>query len=114
MAQKGRPAGVEKLQRLPVGKMPLSATDTIFQMIRITAILQHLFVVVGFQEGCMALFKMMDQVFAGSADIREHANFYSFGLDNKTMGIDGIMKFGEGRDVQLPDCHRSIGLKGND
>ena len=65
----------KKLQRLVVGKVSLSATDALFEIIRIAAVLQHFLIIVGFEKSCMALLELADQVRTGKTDIRKHAYF---------------------------------------
>ncbi|MEJ0081647.1 MAG: hypothetical protein WDM78_12040 [Puia sp.] len=52
---------------------------------------QHILIIIRFEECGMALFKIMDQPFAGRPDIREHADIGFSCTNNKTMGVAGIV-----------------------
>lgn len=102
MAHVGWPVGFEKLQRLRVGEMPFPAADAVLQEVRITALLQHGFIVIGFEKSGMALLKVMDQLITGDADIREHTDprICIVTGDDEAVRIGGIVMFGKCGNVQ--------------
>jgi hypothetical protein len=71
-----RPVRCKDLKRLRIRQMPMSSPYAIFERPGITAIHEHVMVVIGFEEGCVALFKMVDEVVAGFPNISKYA--YSF------------------------------------
>lgn len=103
--------GKEKLQRLPVGKMPLSPTNAFFQMKGIAAFLQHVFVIICLQECGMTLPEMPDQVLAGRANIREHPNDGGAFPDDKAVWIGRIVELRKRCDRQSSYGHGTISAK---
>ena len=69
------------------------AADALFKMKWITAILQHVFIIIGFEKYRMALFEMMHHMLAGAANIGDHACGNTGMADYKTMRIASIMFF---------------------
>jgi hypothetical protein len=57
------------LQGLGIGEMTFVARYSLFQMVRIAASFQHLFVVVCFQISSMTRFEMTDQLFTRLSDV---------------------------------------------
>src|SRR5579863_9421278 len=77
----------------------------------IAAFVQQVFIIVGFQEGRVALPKMMDQLFADDAQVGKNADPYGRGGDNETTGIGGIMGLGKGCDRQIAGGYRLAGIE---
>ena len=113
VAHISRAMGEKEVEGLPVGKMAVAAADTPFQMDGIRTVLEHLLIVIGFQKGGVTLLEMKDQLFAGNADVREHADPYLPAGHDKTIRVSRIMKFRKRRDQQFADADRLMGLEGN-
>ena len=56
--------------------MPVTAANTIFEMMRIAALIQHYLIIIGFQESRIALLKMLQQMLTGLANICKYANLH--------------------------------------
>src|SRR5882724_336945 len=108
MAHKCRAISQEQIKGLPVGKMAIAITDPPLQMDGIGTILEHVLIVIRFQEGGMTLLEIGDQLLARNADIREYADLYFSAGHDKTIGVGRIMEFREGRDHQLSDGDRLV------
>lgn len=91
----------DQLQCLAVGQVTITTTDTLFQEAGIVALVEHLLVIVGFEEGSVAAAEMMHQLFARAADIGEYANGGVFRSDGEAIGIGGIVVFAEGADIEV-------------
>ena len=86
-------------------------------MERIAALVQHLLIVIGLQEGGMTLPEMPDEMLAGSADVGEYAydggnpggplfpGADSLMADDKAMGVGSIMELGKRGHLQGADGH---------
>lgn len=105
MAHVRRAVRFEQLQRLRVGEMPFPATDTVLQEVRVAALFQHDLVVISFEEGRVALLEMMNELIAGQADVRKHADprVRMVAGDDEAVRVRGVMMFRKSRDLQLPD-----------
>ena len=106
-----RPVRAEKFQRLRIREVPVPAADAVLQEVGITPLFQHHFIVIGFQEGGMALFEVVDELIAGYADVSKDPDVNPVGAHHETMRLDRVVKFREGGDLQIPDRHR---LKGGE
>ena len=73
--------------------------------------MQHFFVEIHFQKSCVALFKMLDQIFAGSADIGENAHVYFTAANYKTMRIACVMHLSKCCDGEVADNNRLVWMK---
>ena len=93
--------------------MTFTATDTIFKVIRVSALLQHLFIIISLQKNGMALFKVIDHLLTNSANIGEHTYSDMITGDYKTMRIAGVMKFRKGKNTQVANLHFSEWLQEN-
>src|SRR5450432_992236 len=91
--------------------MTTAALYAVFKVNRITSLLQHLFIIVRFQESRMALFEIMNELITGLADIGKNTNICFGCADYKTMGITGIMFFLECRNAQVTDHYGLLGRK---
>src|SRR6185503_11553853 len=83
--------------------MAVAAADPALEVIRIAALVEHIVVVVCFQENSMALTEMADHVLAGNAYIGKYAHPDVVEGDYEAAGVDGIMKFGKCGYLQLAD-----------
>jgi hypothetical protein len=62
----------KQLESLVVGKVAFAALDALFKVVRIPSITKHYFVVIGFQEHCIAPAEAVYYVFARYSDVREN------------------------------------------
>ena len=85
----------EEFKRLFVRQVPVRASDAPLQMERVTAGLQHPFVVVRFQKSGVALAEVPDHVFARGADVGEDADAHVATLNHKALRITGIVQLGK-------------------
>lgn len=112
MAHERRPVCVKQRERLGIGKMTLPATDPFFQVIRISAALQHLIVVIALKENGVTLLKMMNDVVTHMANVGKytHANFAA--THYKTVRIRGIVRFLKGCHHEIADRNSLVGPEG--
>src|SRR5580765_5931984 len=71
--------------------MSVSTPDSVFQICRVTSFLQHILIIIGFQECGMALFEIMNQPLTGCTNIRENTDIGFGCTHDKTMWVTGIM-----------------------
>lgn len=85
----------KKFEGLCIGQVPAIAADPFLQIIRIAAIRQHFVAVVGFEEGRITLFEMLNHFAARETDIGEYTNGDLLVTHQETMRIDRIVRFPE-------------------
>src|SRR6185436_20133464 len=105
MAHKRWPVFQKKRKRLAIGKMPFFTLNPLFQIRWITSILQHALIIIGFKKSSMALFKIMNHLFAGITNVCKHANLYSIAFHNKAVRIYGIMEFFKRGYIKTMNCN---------
>ena len=106
MAHIGGPVPDEQFQRLPVRQVSLATADPVLQKMRVTALFEHLLVIIGLQESCMAVPEMVDQLFADFAQVCKNADPDGRGGDDKTVWVRSVVCFGKGGDRQCPGRYR--------
>ena len=103
MAQMRATVRQEQVKRLFIGKVSPSAADPSFQVVRITAVFQHIRVIIRFQESRMALPEVVNQLLAGSAQIGENPYGNLLAGHRETVRFSGVMDLRKRPDQQLPD-----------
>src|SRR6185312_14828614 len=106
VAEESCAMGFEKLQRLEIGQMAVSSPYPVFQEPGIFPIHQHFFIIIGFQKSRMALTEIMNQLIAGLANVGKNAHGCLQTAHDKTMGVAGVMFFGERRYLEAPYRNR--------
>ena len=101
----------EEFEGLPVGKVSLTAAYPPLEVDGITALLQHVFVVVGFQEGGVTQPELADEVFAGGAYVGKDPYMETGARNREAMGVGGVVKLGKGGDRQCADVYGFVGRK---
>src|SRR6188768_353208 len=85
--------------------MPVAISYPILKEIRISSILQHVFIIICFQESRMALTEIFDHPLAGCSYICKNTDINSIRSKDKTMWICGIMVFWESGYSNGPDLY---------
>lgn len=111
VAHESRPVRLEHFQRLAVGKVSFASADAVFQEIRITPLVEHLFIVISLQESSVALFKVMDQLIAGDANVGKYADVHIATGYHKTVRICGVVVFGKCGYTNVTHLYRFCGHK---
>lgn len=99
----------EQFQSLLVGQVPESPIDAPLEVVGITAVHQHIPIVIGLQKNGMAVFKMGGHPFAGLPYIRENTYTDIVVADNETLRIMGIVALRECGNLQRPDVDGLVG-----
>ena len=97
------PVGVEEFQRLSVGKVTPTTTDALFEEVWVSATIQHLLIVVGFQESGVAKLEVFGEFSAYRTQIGEYANVCVSAGNHKAMRFDGVVYFRESRYQESAD-----------
>lgn len=84
-----------------VGEMTVAAHHALLYAPRIGAYLQHLQVVVRFQQQEMAALEVVLHGFRHVAEVSQQAKAVAFGLDNEAHGIGGVVGNGKAADVEV-------------
>ena len=91
--------------------MSLAVTNTILELDRVTASIQHAFIIIGFEKNGMALLKILYHVFAGHTNIGEHTHFNGITGNDEAVGISSVMNLGKGYNRKISNRNSFIGRK---
>jgi hypothetical protein len=97
-----------------IGKMAGARKDTLLNDPRIGADLEHVEVVVGFEDETISFAKVDFDELRHVAKVGADGNLGAVGTKGEPDGIDGVVRNGEGVDVDVADAKTLAGLNGFD
>ena len=89
--------------------MSAAAANTFFQLPGVSAVFQHGFIVVAFQETGMTLAEIMNHPVAGTTDVGENADTHSFKSNHEAVRISCVVVLGKRNDRQTADRNTLVG-----
>jgi hypothetical protein len=104
----------EKFADRVVGKMAGAGEDALFDDPRIGADLEHIEIVIGFENQAIGLTKMDAHVIGEVAEIGADGDFGAVGAEGEGDRVCGIVRDGEGVNVNVADGETLAGLDGFD
>ena len=97
-----------------IRKMAGAGEDALLDDPRIWADLEHIEIVIGFEDEAIALAEMDLDEFGHIAEIGANGDLGAVGAEGEADGIGGVMRNGEGVDVNVADGKMLASLDGFD
>lgn len=97
-----------------IREMAGAGKDTLFDNPGIRADLEHVEIVIGFEDEAIGLAEMDSDVVGQVAEICADGDFGAVGAEGEADGIGGVVRDGEGVDVDVADGEALAGLDGFD
>lgn len=97
-----------------IGKMAGAGKDALLDDPGIGANLEHVEIVVGFKDEAIGFAEVNLDKLRHVAEVGTDGNLGTVGAKRETDGIDGIVRYGEGVDVDVADTKTLAGLDGFD
>jgi hypothetical protein len=97
-----------------IGKMAGAGKDALLDDPRIRANLEHIEIVVGFKDQAIGFAEVDFDKLRHVAEVGADGHLGAVGAKSETDGIDGIVRDGEGVDVNVADTEALAGLNGFD
>ncbi len=95
-----------------IGEMAGAGKDALLNNPRIGANLEHIEVVIGFEDETISFAEVDFDKFRHVAEVGADGNLGAVGAKSETDGIDGVVRDGEGVDVDIADTKALAGLNG--
>jgi len=97
-----------------IGEMASAREDALLDDPGIRADLEHVEIVIGFEDEAIGLAEMDSYVIWQIAEIGADGNFGAVGAEGESDGVGGVVRDGEGVDVDVADGETLAGLDGFD
>jgi hypothetical protein len=97
-----------------IGEMAGAAQDPLLHDPRVGTDFQHVEVVIGLQNQAIGIAKMNFDELGHVAQVGDDGYFYTIGAKSEADGIGGVMRNGEGVDLDIPDGEALAGVNGFD
>ena len=104
----------EKFADGVVGEMAGAGEDALLDDPGIGADLEHVEIVIGFEDEAIGLAEMDSDVIWKVAEIGADGDFGAVGAEREANGVGGVVRDGEGVDVDVADGEALAGLDGFD
>src|SRR5690606_28427486 len=92
--------------------MPPTATDTVFQVERVSSSFEHLFVIITLQQENVCMLEDMFHICTSPTQVGQYTDIYLSISDHKTTRFLRIVIFWDTQHLQL--AHTDIGIRRNE
>jgi hypothetical protein len=104
----------EKLADGVVGEMPGAAQDALLDDPGIGADLEHVEIVIGLEDQSIAFAQVVLDELGHVAEVGDQAELRAVGAEGEANGVGGIVRYGEGVNLDIADGEALAGLDGFD
>jgi len=104
----------EKFADGVIGEMPGAGEDALLDDPGIRANLEHVEIVIGFEDEAIGLAEVDSNVIWEVAEIGADSDFGAVGAEGESDGVCGVVRDGEGMDVDVADRKALAGMDGFD
>jgi hypothetical protein len=95
-----------------IGEMAGAGKHALLDNPRIRANLEHIKIVIGFEDETISFAEVDFDKFRHVAEVGADGNLGAVGAKSETDGIDGVVRDGEGVDINITDTKALAGLNG--